>query len=92
MTNPTMKKLRVAELKERIWSECLEPEINSQKKKKKEPLKLTKVYQKVVELEAEMGTLKVQSIFLMLLHMANERKLTLENDQEDIKILFDSRD
>ena len=78
-SNP-FKKMKISDLKNRIFS-VIEADRGDSG-----PKMLSKVFESVVQSEPETQGLKVQSIFLMILHIASEKGFRLVEKKGDIEI------
>ena len=70
------KKMKVTDVKDKIWNQCISPDSNS----------LSAIYSKIKAIEPDTQGLNIKSVFLILLHLANEKGLTLQSTDNDIVI------
>lgn len=75
------KKLKVAEIKEKIWNECLLKENQVD-----QSIRLSSILSKINSTMPEGQPLKIQAAFLMLLHLANEKNIKLESLGNDVLV------
>lgn len=83
------KNIKITEMKEHIWSNYVQnlKKDASERFDAQSSIMFSDLYSKVAHnSNAQSKTTKIQTFFLTLLHLANEKNLVIQNTHDDIRI------